>query len=160
MMEQLRLYWRDRSERERRLLAVMFALVAAVVFWFGFVVPVNNARADARARLDRAAIVSGQVAARVTALRQIASRVPPRLDGTLVTAVGAAASEAGFTPTTIDPQGDDRVAISLSSAKSQALFAWLAAMEARGIFAEKVTIRPNSDATVSSEMVLRMRRRP
>ncbi|CAN5303262.1 N/A [soil metagenome] len=158
MMDQIRNYWSDRSEREQRLLLIMFALLAVVVLWFGIITPLNSAKVDAQARLDRATLISGQLSSRADALRKAEQSIPPPLGSSLATAVGTSATEAGFVPSRLDPQGDDRMVIALSSAKSAALFAWLDALSRRGIFAETIAVRANSDGTVSCEATLRLRR--
>jgi general secretion pathway protein M len=158
MIEQVRLYWSQRSVREQRLLAVMFTLLAAVILWFGIIAPLTNGRLDAQARVDQATMVSGNISARVDALRRATKTKVPPLGASLAVAVGTSATQAGFTPARLDPQGDDRVLVTISSAKSAALFAWLDSLARRGIFAEKIAVRPNSDATVSCEATLRLRR--
>ncbi|WP_293879791.1 type II secretion system protein GspM [Sphingomonas sp.] len=159
MIDRLRDEWARRNAREQRLLAVMFALLAAVILWFGIVTPLKNARLAAQARLDAATVIAGQVSARADALRRSARAVPAPLEASLVVAVGSTATEAGFTPTRLDPQGEDRVVIAISSARSIALFAWLDGLARRGVFAERIALRPNSDGTVSCEATLRLRRR-
>jgi general secretion pathway protein M len=158
MIDRLKVYWDARSERERGLLAIMFALLFAVILWFGIVAPLRSARVEAGERLDRATIVSGRISARADALRHAIRTTAPPLATSLAVTVGTAATEAGFTPSRMAPQGDDRVDVALSSAKSQALFPWLATLAQRGIFVEKSAIRPNGDATLSFEARLRLRR--
>jgi general secretion pathway protein M len=158
MIEQIHAYWAERSEREQRLLGIMTALLAAVILWFAIIAPLKSARLDAQARLDQAILVSGQISARADALRRATRATVPPLGSSLGVAVGSSATQAGFTPTRMDPQGDDRLMIAIASAKSPALFAWLDGLEQRGIFAEKIAVRPNSDATVSCEATLRLRR--
>lgn len=137
----------------------MFALLAVVILWFAIIVPLKNARAEALARIEQATLISAQISSRAETLRRITRTVPRPLGTSLAVAVAASATEAGFTPTRLDRQGDDRVLIAISSAKSPALFAWLDTLSKRGIFAEKITVRPNSDATVSCEATFRLRGR-
>jgi general secretion pathway protein M len=157
MIDRLRIYWAERSEREQRLLGIMFALLAVVVLWFGIIVPLKYARADARERLDRATSVSGQVLFAAELLRRDMQTAPVPLGTTLAVAVGTAATEAGFTPSRLDSQGDNGVMISISSAKSAALFAWLDTLASRGIFVDQITVRPNGDTTVSCDATLKHR---
>ena len=73
--------------------------------------------------------------------------------------VGQAAQGAGFTLSRNDAQGPDRVVIGISSARSPAFFAWLASLQGQGVIVEKLTLRTNSDATLSVEATLRVRAR-
>jgi general secretion pathway protein M len=159
MNERLRQIWAERSLRERQLLVVMVALFAVVVLVFGILRPIASAKAAAQDRLDRVTIESGQIAAAVETLRDAKKGAPPPLTGTLVLAVSQSATTAGFTLATLDPQGDDRVGISLPSAKSPALFAWLRALAQQGVFVERMTMRTNADATLAVEGTLRQRAR-
>ncbi len=157
MTERLRIVWAERSLREKQLLLVMFALLSIVVLVFGIVRPLTSAKATARDRLDRVAVESGQIAAAVEALHDARRGAPPPLSGTLVLAVSQSASTAGFTLATLDPQGDDRVGIAITSAKNPALFAWLRTLARQGVFVERLTIRTNADATLAVEGTLRHR---
>lgn len=157
MISRLKTYWIDRSVREQRLLTIMFALLLAVVLWFGIVVPVRNARIEAAERLERAVTISGQVSARAAALRAAIRSAPPPLRTSLILTVRTTALEAGFSLSRLEQQDGNHVVISISSAKSPALFAWLAMLARRGIFVERTTLRPNTDATLSFEATLRLR---
>lgn len=157
MNERLRLLWAERSPREQQLLMVMFALFAVVLLVFGILRPLASAKVAAQDRLDRVTIESGQIAAAVETLRDAKKGAPPPLTGTLVLAVTQSAGTAGFTLSTVDPQGDDRVGIALPSAKSPALFAWLRTLAQQGVFVERMTMRTNADATLAVEGTLRHR---
>jgi general secretion pathway protein M len=159
VIAQARLFWDGRSERERWLLGVMFALIAAVLLIFAIILPIIDGLAAARERLDRATIASGQVEARIAALDR-AKRAPVLPLGTpLATIVNTTAGEAGFAPERASAQGEDRVAITIPAAKSTALFGWLATLDARGVFAETITVRRNADASLAAEAVLKRRDR-
>jgi general secretion pathway protein M len=158
MILRVKTYWIDRSVREQRLLTVMLALLTAVILWFALISPIRHARIAATERLERAAIASGQVLTRAAALRAtIRAAPPPALKTSLILAVETSATEAGFTPARLERRNEDRILISMSSAKSQALFSWLSMLAKRGIFVETATIHPNADATLSFVATLRLR---
>ncbi len=157
MTGRLRQMWDERLPRERQLLLVMVALFALILLVFVIVRPLARATAAAQDRLDQVTADSGAIAAAVDMLRDARKSAPPPLSGTLVLAVRASAQTAGFTLSTLDPQGDDRVGIGLSSAKSPALFSWLRLLAQQGIFVERMTIRTNADATLAVEGTLRHR---
>lgn len=157
MISLIKTYWIDRSAREQQLLTIMFVLLFATILWFGITVPIRNARIDAEERFDRASIASEQVLVRATALRAAVRAAPPPLGTSLIFAVRTATVEAGFSPSKLEQQDENHVIIAISSAKSPALFAWLAMLAKRGIFVERTTLRPNTDATLSFEATLRLR---
>ncbi len=158
MMAKLTRLWVERSQREQRLLAVMFALLIPVILWFGIIAPVMAATEAARTRIDRATLEFGVVTAHAETLKMAARTAPPRLDMSLPIVVGAAGQAAGFTLGRLDAQGEDRVDIAIASAKTAALFGWLQMLSAKGIFAERIAVRPNSDATLGVDATLRVRR--
>jgi general secretion pathway protein M len=159
MIAQALLWWSGRSERERILLAVMGGLIALLLFWLLVIRPLDAAQASARQRLDLATQAAGRVAAVADSVRQ-ARRLPPAsLSAALPTAVGEAAQGAGFTLSRLDAQGPDSVVIGISTARSPALFTWLAALRQQGVIVERLTLRTNSDATLAVEGTLRVRAR-
>jgi len=158
MMQALRSFWIERTDRERQLLTVMLVLFAIVVLWFGIVRPLADGLIAAEARLDRASVESGQVASRAEALKRASRGRAPALGTTLALAVGQAGSNAGFTLSRLDAQGDDRLIVAVPAAKSPALFSWLNGLARKGIFVEKIAVRPNSDATLAVDATLRVRR--
>lgn len=159
MMTQALLWWSGRSERERILLGIMGVLVALMLFWLLVIRPIDAARASAQQRLDLATEAAGRVAAVADNVRQARRLTPVALSTTLPEAVGRAAEGAGFTLARLDPQGSDRVMIGISTARSPALFGWLAALQRQGVIVERMTLRTNSDATLAVEGTLRVRAR-
>ena len=158
MTQRFRQFWTERSVREQQLLLVMAALFAVVVLVFAIIRPLASAKTAARDRLDRVTVEAGQIAAAVETLRDARKGAPAPLTGTLVLAVSQSATTAGFTISTLDPQGEDRVGIMLPSAKSPALFAWLRSLAQQGVFVERMTMRTNADATIAVDGTLRLRK--
>ena len=158
MTARFRQMWAERLPRERQLLVVMFALFAIVILVFGIIRPLVTSTSIARDRLDRVTLESGQIAAAASGVRDAKKGAPPPLTGTMVLAVSQSAGTAGFTLSTLDPQGDDRVGITIPAAKSPALFAWLRTLAQQGIFVERMTMRTNPDTTLAIEGTLRLRK--
>jgi general secretion pathway protein M len=159
MIAQALLWWSGRSDRERVMLGIMGGLVGLMLFWLVIIRPIDNALADARQRLDVAAESSGRVAAVADGVRQARRLAPASLSASLTTAVGQAAEGAGFTLARLDAQGPDRAIFTISTARSPALFGWLAVLQRQGVIVEKMTLRTNSDATLAVEGTLRVRAR-
>ena len=147
-------WWAGRSQRERVLLLVMLALALPILAWLLVLRPIDNALETARAdhwaattrliqvRSDAGLLKSAAVSANETA-QAIAAR---------------SASAAGFVPSRLDPTPDGKAMLSLPSAKPAALARWLEALDREGIIVETISMRPNSDATVAVEAVLRARK--
>ena len=153
------LWWSGRSERERIMLSIMGALVALLLFWLLLIRPIDAAKARAEQRLDVATLAAGKVAAVADQVRVSRTRPAPAMSAVLPVVVGKAAEGAGFTLSRLDPQGPDRVTIGISTARSPALFGWLALLAQQGVIVERLTLRTNSDATLAVEGVLRVRAR-
>lgn len=153
MIERLTMWWRERSQREQALPGVMILLFGVVVGWLGVIRPLDDglaqARADNEAAIARLERVRGDAAALETA--------GTRATETAQALVSRFASEAGFTTTRLDPGADGRVLTGLVSAKPLALSRWLETLDAQGVFVEQISIRPNSDATLSVDATFRAR---
>lgn len=157
MTERIRQLWAERSPREQQLLLVMFALFALVVIGLGIVRPLTRATEIAEARLDRITLEAGQVRAAADRLRLAQKDAPAPINVALSQAVSSSAASAGFALTMVDVQGEDRVAITIPSARSPALFAWFASLARQGIFVERLTVRTSPGATLAADVTLRLR---
>jgi general secretion pathway protein M len=159
MTARLKQYWADRSPREQQLLGVMFVLLVLVVIGLGIVRPLVKATETAQVRLDRVSLDAGQVRAAADRLRMAQKDAPPPATVALPVVVSQSASAAGFTLSMLDAQGEDRIGITIASAKSPALFGWFAQLAKQGIFVERMTIRTGGDATLAVDATLRQRAR-
>jgi general secretion pathway protein M len=159
MIAQALIWWSGRSARERILLAVMGGLIVLLLFWLLIIRPLDAAKAGALQRLDLATQAAGRVAAVADGVRQAHRLAPAALSAALPVAVGEAAQAAGFTLSRLDAQGPDRVVIGITTARSPALFTWLAGLQRQGVIVERLTLRTNSDATLAVEGMLRVRAR-
>ena len=155
MIEAARLWWAERAPREQVLLAVMVACFVTVFLWLGVTRPLFTCVAQAKLRHEIAVRDAATVQIKARALKVALATPPVLLDGPLQGVVTQSASEAGFTLARADPSGTDAVSVTLVSAKSPAFFAWLNKLNAQGIFAEQVSIRTNSDATIAADAVLK-----
>lgn len=149
--------WAMMSARERVLILIMLGLLTIVLLWLGIVRPVNDGLAQARADHLIAVDRAGRIDAAVDALRR-SSVATPVLEGALDQVVAQSAGEAGFTLDSQNLVGPDRLAIAIGSARTTALFTWLAALETRGVGVETMTIQPGANGTVSARLMLRAAR--
>lgn len=153
MTEKFTLWWRERSEREQVMLAVMAMLAALVFGWLLVVRPLDVALANARAEQDAAITRLERVKTAAAALDEAGRPI----DGSPHALIARSAAAAGFVPTRLDPGANGAVMLGLSSAKAVALSKWLKSLEAEGVHVEQITIRPNSDATLSVDATLKAR---
>ncbi|SEM42559.1 general secretion pathway protein M [Sphingomonas gellani] len=144
-----------RSLREQRLILVMLALLAVTVTWAGIIRPVGDALSSAQERQADAVTRLGETRAQVEAVRTAQALHGPALAGTLADTVRARADAAGFTLASLDPQADDRVHVTLSSARPGVLVAWLARLERAGVLIDSTRMTDNGDRTVSADLVLK-----
>ena len=159
-MEGLRAWWGQRSLREQRLLLVMFALVALVALWLLAIRPLSDALDVAQERHADAVTALAQARARTAALRgrtgPTTTTAPLPIDG-LIARTGA---EAGFANARIAAQGPARATFALDAVRAPAFFAWIRALEARGLVVDSLRARANSDRTLAVEAAFRARGAP
>jgi general secretion pathway protein M len=149
-------WWQSRSQRERMLLIVMAALAAVLIGWLLVVRPLSDALDAQKTRHAAAAVALAEARARVALSRGTVAEVSPLPADSLI---GRTATEAGFTGARIAAQGPMRASVAVDAARPQALFAWIARLEASGLAVERLRAQANSDRTISVEAVLRKRRR-
>lgn len=154
IVNQARARWVMLSARERGLILVMLGLFAIVIIWLAIIRPVQDGLA--RAQADHAIAVdrAGRVAALAAAVKGAAAA--PRLEGALDQVVAQSATEAGFTLDNATPEGPDRMTIAIGAARPSALFAWLAALETRGVGVETIVVTPSAGGTVAARATLRV----
>ena len=156
MMSRIAILWAERSARERWMLGVMFALLAAVILWFGVALPLDRAQRDARQALLEATDRHAAIGAAVKQLKALPRA--PAADGTatpLDQYVGQGAGEAGLTLERAQAQGANRMEIAIASVRPVALFSWLARLEAQGVRVETLSVRPSPTAgSLSVQAVL------
>lgn len=157
MIERATTWWAERSARERTMLSVMTAFIAAFLIWFAVISPLVSGLEASKTRHMRSVTDLASVQTKSTALRKLKANPPPPLGAPVTTFVALSAGEVGFTLSRNDAVGTDRASISIASAKPPALFNWLTSIDARGVIVDQITIRPNSDATVSVEATLKAR---
>lgn len=153
MNERFSVWWSGRSERERLMLAVMGAALFAFIFWLALWRPFHSTMDGAQAEHELAIARLERVKADAAALKEDHA-MPAEPAQTLVMRL---AGEAGFTPTRLDPGAEGRVMLALPSAKPVALAKWIQLLETQGIHVEQISLRPNSDATLSVDATLRAR---
>lgn len=154
MTEQLLSWYRARSQREHYM--VLGGGVAVLLaFAYFLIVPLSDALASAKARHADAVIALGETQVRVDAVKQMqADRAAP-LEAPLEALIRARANDAGFALTNVTPQGSDRVAIAIASARPGALIGWIAGLESSGVLIDQLATTDNGDRTVAVQMTVK-----
>lgn len=126
----LRAWWTGRDRRERRMLAVMLALLAAFAWWYGLMWPLRALHADARARHDHAALSLQAAQALATASRARRAALPAPAHGeALVRRLLEQARAAGVAVSRHRTDAGGRVVVAVDQVPAPRLFAWLDALE-------------------------------
>jgi general secretion pathway protein M len=156
MIDRFRLWFAQRSLREKRLLIVMVALAAVTLVWALIIRPINDGLSTARERHQDAVILLADTQARVKAVGAIAQH-PAQIAAPLDTIIRDRANEAGFALTSVTADGPNRVQIAIATARPGALFGWIAQLESAGIIVESLATADNGDKTVSAQISFRVR---
>ncbi|HEX8622742.1 MAG TPA: type II secretion system protein GspM [Allosphingosinicella sp.] len=151
--------WLARTPRERWLLGIMFALAALVLIWFLVLRPLGDMLSAARERHGDAVAALAETRARAAEIAMLERGGPAAIEGTIDQAVAAAAAEAGFQLSSLQPQGPGRVSFALGAARPQALFGWISGLEGQGFVVERLSASSNPDRTLSAQITLRARGR-
>lgn len=144
MNHALILWWQARAPSERRLIAVAAVAALALFAWLAVARPLSTAVGESRLQQQRAAEMLG--AARASAKdaarpgARAAASAPP---GPMDRWIADAAAQAGFTEATVTGAGDE-ARVSIPSARAQALFDWIAGLEARGARVVSLRAAPNA----------------
>lgn len=157
MSARLMALWLARTPRERWLLGMMMALVALVLVWLLILRPLGDMLSAARQRHGEAVAALAEARSQAAAIAALERNRPASFEGPIDTAIAAAASEAGFQLSGVQPEGPGRVSIAIGAAKPQALFGWVAALEAQGYIVQSLTASSNPDRTLSAQILFRAR---
>lgn len=129
-------WWHALAPRERAMVAIMLALLAAFAWWYGLLAPLRALRDGAETRYDQAAMTLQSVEADLGALATAGTTSAPPTQGleALQRHVLASARDAGLAPSRQRTDADGMFSVEFERVASPALFAWLGALaDAHGI---------------------------
>lgn len=163
MRERIAEWFRGLAPRERRMVTAAAGVAAAAIFFLGVWEPLDNGVEGMRERVERerslAAWMTG-VRAEAESLRgrRPQSRIRGR-DQSLLSVVDRTSRDAGLAEAVrrIQPEGDDRAAVTLEGAGFDSLIFWLRDLEREyGVRPTALTVnRGEAPGTVSARMTLR-----
>lgn len=159
MSERFRLWFAERSLREKRLLLVMAALAVLTFLWAAIIRPVSDGLSSARERHADAVIRLAETRMRLKAVEIIQRGQPVLFEAPLDSIIRDRADEAGFALANVTAQGPNRVQITIATARPGALFGWIANLEAAGILVDSLATTDNGDKTISAQIALKARGR-
>lgn len=157
MIDRFRLWFAERSLREKRMLVVMAVLLAVTLIWAAIIRPVSDGLSSARERHADAVIRLAETQARVKAVAALQQQHPAAITTPLDAIIRDRANEAGFALSSVTADGPNRVQISIGTARPGALVGWIAQLEAAGILVDSLATSDNGDKTVSAQMTLKVR---
>lgn len=126
-IEAARQWWSARSGREQVMLAAMGAAIAAMVGWYGVVVPLRSGAEETAERLGRAQSQLAQLRAATPARAPAA-----KADADAQSLVEAAAAKAGVTIARRRQDAGQRFTIWISAIDGRQLLPWVAGLEREG----------------------------
>lgn len=124
-MHSLQAWWRGRLPRERAMLAVMAALLAAFAWWYGLLWPLRALRDDAGERHDRAALALQEAGMQAAALADRPAALPPGDRDVLLRLLHDSTRDAGLVPGRQRSAADGAVVLEFERVEAPALFGWL-----------------------------------
>jgi general secretion pathway protein M len=157
MIEPFKIWFAERSLREKRLVLVMAALAALTLVWAAIIRPVSDGLSSTRTRHADAVLRLAETQARVATVTALQRHRPAPIQASLDAVIRDRANDAGFALASVTAQGQDRVQISIASARPSALFGWIAGLEEAGILVDSLGTTDNGDKTVSAQITLKAR---
>ncbi len=158
MIARLSAWFLALSRRETVLIGILAVLLAGTIAFYGvyrpFVTAIQGAAIDYREAVDR----QGRIESKVAALQEGSggdTGEPAGVSGALDQFVSQSAGETGIAIGSVDPQADNRVTMTVQSAKPTALFSWLARIEQQGVSVESLNASPAGEGTITATMTLR-----
>lgn len=120
-------WWHGLAPRERAMVAIMLALLAAFAWWYGLLGPLRALRDGAEARYDRAAATLQSVEVDLGALATTGatSAAPAQGLEALQRRILDSARDAGLAPSRQRTAADGTFSVEFDRVASPALFAWL-----------------------------------
>lgn len=156
MIANIRSWFTALRQREKILVTVAVALLAAVIAIYMITLPlllaITSKQAEYLVALDRRASIEQRVdliKKQGNAQAKTISKEPVQI------LVSQSAAEAGFTVDQITPRGDAVVEMFISKARSPALHKWLNDLEASDLVVEQLAVRSGTDGSVSFNATIR-----
>ncbi|MDV2452422.1 type II secretion system protein GspM [Xanthomonas hortorum] len=130
-------WWQTRAPRERVMLGVMCAAVAAFVGWYALYMPLRHWRAQAQARYANAA----QLVLDASAQKSATKRPTAPGKAALADIIASSARDAGVGITSQQRSASGRLEVQIDAVSATTLFAWLERLrQAHGLAPTQLSI--------------------
>ena len=154
MTANIRRWFYALSTREQYLVGIAGALAALVLLFFSIAL-VFSAIEDAEAAHDAAVERRGRIEASVANLARGNGRKTPSNLAAIDLVVTQSAAEQGFDLVKSPGNAAGQLSFRMEQARSPALLAWLAALEAQGIEVRTLNLRSGNNGSVTVDAQLR-----
>lgn len=152
MMAMFSPWWAQRTGRERWLIGVMLALLAALLFWLLLVRPLAAARATAQTDAGAAAARLAQGQALAAAIKARPTANPAAVADVL----NRRLAEAGLQAARLEAQGPGQASLEVAAINGRLLIGWASALEQRdGLVIEQLEATRNPDQSVRARLLVR-----
>jgi general secretion pathway protein M len=127
-MSALQTWWQGRNRRERIMVSVMLAAIAAFLAWYGVLSPLRQARDAAQARYLRAAAALEETDAALALLAEPRNSPPVARGQAYAEIIVDSAGAAGVAIARRDADADGGLVLGIDGVAANTLFAWLDAL--------------------------------
>jgi type II secretory pathway component PulM len=143
------------------MLLALAAVAAAVLAWLAIVRPLSGAREAAAERHEAAVFAQAEARVQARDIAVLQKAEDPQIAEPLEALVGGSATEAGFRLSKMEPlPAGNAVTIGIESAKAEALFGWIARMEAeKALIVDRLAVTANADRTLAAQVTFRQKGR-
>ncbi len=156
MMALFKSWWRERSDREQRMLAGLGVLLVIVVGWLGIIRPLDSATSAARERHARAVVALADLQELRDRAAQATNRPQLPLDETLAPFVTRSAADAGMTVERLEAEGSHQVKVNIAAVRPAAFFGWAQRLEVQhGLVVHQIAAFRNADTTIAVQLTVR-----
>jgi general secretion pathway protein M len=152
MMAMISPWWAQRTSRERWLIGMMLALLAALLFWLVLVRPLAAARATAQADAGAAAARLAQGQALAAAIKARPAANP----AAVIDVLNRRLADAGLQPARLEAQGPGQASLEIAAINGRLLIGWATALEQNdGLVIEQLEATRNPDQSVRARLLVR-----
>ena len=150
-IKRLDAWWCLRNARERQMLVLMGISLAAFVWWFGLLLPLQSWRKQSQVRYDRAAAEWIAVRDTTAAIRALQAG-SPRDAASLATDVLGSAKDHGVAISRRRQNAQGAMVVGIDAVDSPQLLGWLAALQQERQVMVETAVVEKSDGRVRAEL--------
>jgi general secretion pathway protein M len=144
--------WFSGLSRRERILVSFAAVLSGLIFLIYIVIfPLQNIEKIVKNEMEEALRFQSEISSAAAILKSAPETAPP-LPLPLPEMISNSAAESGFAAQVIVSPNKKVVEIAIESAKSLALFSWIAQLERQGIVVQFAEIQPQNDGIIAAKL--------